>query len=267
MIIWLVTYQKAIDSKRVNSMEYEYIQQDEEILDRLDVANKPVEKPLSIAKCLSSRHAWAFIFGKLLTDGVWWFYLFWAPLYLSDTYGYASDSPMGMALIFTIYLISLLSVIGGYMPSYLTDKNNITPDQARLKTMLIFACIQLLGIVETRLGSFSPWIHVIIIGILGAAHQSWSANLFSIVGDSFPKRSIATVVGIGGFAGGMSAFLTMRVSGSLFIYADQLKEEFVFFGNTGKHGAYTMIFCSLSILYLLAWAIIKFVYSSGKKQE
>ncbi len=262
MILWLAVYEKAIDSKRVNSIEYEYIQQDEETLDRLDDSSDKKEKPMPLRECLSSRHAWAFIIGKFLTDGAWWFYVFWAPLYLSDTYGYPADSPMGMALVFCIYLICLLSVIGGYMPSYLTNKGNTTPSQARLKTMLIFACIQLIGIFEIRLGSLSPWILVIVIGILGFAHQSWSANLFSIVGDSIPKKSIATVVGIGGFAGGISSYLTMRLCVVFFIYAEQLKDSFIFFGSTVNQGAYTMIFSLFSIIYLIAWAIIKIVYSN-----
>ena len=261
--------ESAGESHRVNISEYNYIQQDtvsasqnynenekdtSEGIDS-DIINDG--KPISFLRCFSYRVTWAFIFGKFMTEGAWWFYLFWAPIYISDTYGYTTDSPMGMALIFTIYLISMLSVIGGYLPTYLTEEFSLTPLQARLRAMLGFACLQLIGLLQMPLGSHSPWVLVIIIGIFGAAHQSWSANLFSLVGDNIPKKSIATVIGIGGCAGGIASYLVMVFTGALLQYAEQMHDTFTFLGYSGKAAAYMMMFSIFSVSYLIGWGIIR----------
>lgn len=251
MFAWLKLYNNANNSSKVNISEYNYIQQDN---NEESVKN---EESISFIRCFSYRITWAFMLGKLMTEGAWWFYLFWAPIYISDTYGYTTDSPMGMALIFTIYLICMLSVIGGYLPTYLSENYALTPHRARLRAMLAFACIQLIGILQLPLGSHSPWILVIIIGIFGAAHQSWSANLFSLVGDNMPKKSIATVIGIGGFAGGMSSYLTMVLSGKLLFYADTMQDAYTFLGYSGKPAAYMTMFCIFSVTYLIGWGIIR----------
>ena len=251
MFLWLRLYNNASNSQWVNISEYNYIQQDE-----TEESSKSEEK-VSFMRCFSYRITWAFMLGKFMTEGAWWFYLFWAPIYISDTYGYTTDSPMGMALIFTIYLICMLSVIGGYLPTYLSEHYALTPSMARLRAMLAFACIELIGILQLPLGSHSPWVLVIIIGVFGAAHQSWSANLFSLVGDNMPKKSIATVIGIGGFAGGMSSYLTMVASGKMLAYADIMQDAYTFLGYSGKPAAYMTMFCIFSVTYLIGWGIIR----------
>lgn len=269
MFAWLMLYESAGESHRVNISEYNYIQQDtvssvqsynENEKDTSDGIDSDIindGKPISFLRCFSYRVTWAFIFGKFMTEGAWWFYLFWAPIYIADTYGYTTDSPMGMALIFTIYLISMLSVIGGYMPTYLTEEFSLTPQQARLRSMLGFACLQLIGLLQMPLGSHSPWVLVIIIGIFGAAHQSWSANLFSLVGDNIPKKSIATVIGIGGCAGGIASYLVMVFTGTLLQYANLMHDTFTFLGYSGKAAAYMMMFSIFSVSYLIGWGIIR----------
>jgi Major Facilitator Superfamily. len=131
-----------------------------------------------------------------MTDGVWWFYLFWTPAYLSSVYGLKSSDPKAQIALFILYAITLLSIIGGWLPSYFVDKKGMNPYAGRMKAMLIFAFLPLLALFAQPLGSYSYWFPIIIIGIAGAAHQAWSANIFSTVGDMFPKSAIATITGI-----------------------------------------------------------------------
>ena len=155
-----------------------------------------------------------------MTDGVWWFFLFWAPAYFSDLYGYTSDSTMGILLILTLYLIvTILSIGGGYLPTYFVEKKGMNPYLGRMRAMLIFACFPLLGLLAQPLGGVSVWWPAILIGFLGAGHQAWSANLFSTIGDMFPKSTIGTITGIGSMAGGIGSFLINMGSGVLFTFA------------------------------------------------
>ena len=114
-----------------------------------------------------------------MTDGVWWFFLFWTPAYLSSVYHL--DSTQSAPQIFTLYFITLLSIFGGWLPTYFVEKKGMNPYAGRMKAMLIFAFFPLLTLMAQPLGHFSVWLPVIIIGIAGAAHQSWSANIFSTI--------------------------------------------------------------------------------------
>ncbi len=255
MAIWLFVYQKPAQNKRVNAAELNYINQDS---DDLEAAKNDDEGPkIGLLKSFKYRQTWAFIVGKFMTDGVWWFFLFWTPAYFSDVYGYTSDSPMGMTLIFILYLITMLSIAGGYLPTYFVDKKGMNPYAGRMRAMLIFAFFPLFGILAQPLGAYSPWFPVILIGILGAAHQSWSANIFSTVGDMFPKSAIATVTGIGGMAGGVGSFLINKGSGVLFTYAENQGAAFTFAGFEGKPAGYMIIFCICAVAYLIGWTIMK----------
>lgn len=263
MAFWLFIYMKPQDNKKMNAAELTYINQDAETDDNPKDAHD--EGPaISFGKCFTFRQTWAFIVGKFMTDGVWWFFLFWTPAYISDVYGYSSDSPMGMALIFVLYLITMLSIAGGYLPTYFVNKLGMNPYAGRMRAMLIFAFFPLLGMLAQPLGHISPWVPIILIGILGAAHQSWSANIFSTVGDMFPKSAIATVTGIGGMAGGVGSFLINKGSGMLFTYAEAQGDKFSFMGFDGKPGGYMIIFCICAVAYLVGWVIMKILVPKYK---
>ncbi|MFI3278798.1 MAG: MFS transporter, partial [Rikenellaceae bacterium] len=201
------------------------------------------------------RQTWAFIVGKFMSDGVWWFFLFWTPAYISDVYGYTSDSGMGMVSIFVIYLITMLSIYGGKLPSIIMNKSSKDPYAARMQAMLIFAFFPLLALFAQPLGEVSIWLPVIIIGIVGAAHSSWAANIYSTVSDMFPKSSVGTIIGIGTTAGGVSSFLINKGSGMLFTYADETSMQFM--GFEGKPAGYFIIFIICSVSYLVGWCIMK----------
>ena len=126
-----------------------------------------------------------------------------------------------------------------------------------MRAMLIFACFPLLGLIAQPMGEYSAWWPAIIIGLLGAGHQAWSANLYSTIGDMFPKSTVATITGIGAMAGGIGSFLINKGSGMLFTYADGQGSAFSFMGFDGKPGAYMIVFCFCSVAYLVGWCIMK----------
>ena len=280
MGLWIFYYKKPHVHPKVNHAELTYIQQDQD--DAKDSSEEKTTK-FTLKQCFTYKQTWAFAFGKFMTDGVWWFYLFWTPAYLSSVY--KMDSTQSAFPLFVLYIITLLSIIGGWLPKYFVDKLKLNPYSGRMKAMLIFAFFPLLALFAQPGGEITYWIPVIIIGIAGAAHQAWSANIFSTVGDMFPKKAIATITGIGGMAGGIGSFIINKGSGVLFDYAHKtwttvdgipLLQKFPkfateripdhFFEDLQKSGAvisdginkgYMIIFSICAVTYLIAWFVMK----------
>ena len=253
---WIFLYDKPADSKFVNEAELNYMNQDD-ITEETETVEKE-EKQLSIGKAFTFRQTWSFAFGKFMTDGVWWFFLFWAPAYFSDQFGYTSDSGMGIALIFTLYaIVTVVSMFGGYLPKLFVEKKGMNPYQGRMLAMLIFAFLPVLALFAQPMGQYSAWWPAIIIGFVGAGHQAWSANIFSTTGDMFPKSAVATITGIGAMAGGVGSFLINKGSGILFTYAAEQGSAFTFMGFEGKPAGYMIIFCVCAIAYLIGWSVMK----------
>ena len=255
MGFWVFYYKKPEANPKVNAAELAYINQDDLLAEKNAAGEVVEEKKLSFAKCFSYKQTWAFVFGKFMTDGVWWFYLFWMPAYLSEVYNIKSSDTEGQLAIFVLYAITLLSIFGGWLPTFFVDKKKMNPYEGRMKAMLIFAFFPLLALLTQPLGHISYWIPVIIIGIAGAAHQSWSANIFSTIGDSFPKKAIATITGIGGLAGGIGATIINKSSGVLFDYSAQTQMRFM--GFQGIEAGYFIIFSFCAVAYLIAWVVMK----------
>lgn len=256
MGFWIFIYKKPEAHPKVNKAELQYIAQDT-VQDGANLANgKPkVAAKLSFVQCLKYKQTWAFAFGKFMTDGVWWFYLFWTPAYLSSVYGLKSSDPKAQLALFVLYMITLLSIVGGWLPSYFVNKKGMNPYAGRMKAMLIFAFFPLLALLAQPLGAYSYWFPIIIIGIAGAAHQAWSANIFSTIGDMFPKSAIATVTGIGGMAGGIGSFLINKGSGKLFDFAGNTQMQFL--GFKGEEAGYLIIFSICAVAYLIGWIVMK----------
>ena len=246
MGFWVFMYDKPEKSKHVSKAELDYIHQDDaENVSAAASASEKDELKIPFWKCFTYRQTWSFIVGKFFTDGVWWFYLFWAPAYFSDTYGYASSSKEAITLIFTLYaIVTVLSIFGGYLPKLFVEKRGMNPYNGRMLAMLIFA--------------FFP---------LFALHQAWSANLFSTIGDMFPKSAIATITGIGGMAGGIGSFLINKGAGALFTHSEEMGEAFTFLGFSGKPAGYMIVFCICAVAYLIAWAIMKSLVPKYKPIE
>ncbi|WP_455593185.1 MFS transporter [Bacteroides sp.] len=254
MGFWVFMYSAPAKSKHVNKAELEYIEQDKHEVGGTHVEEKD-EKKMGFWQCFNYKQTWAFAFGKFMTDGVWWFFLFWTPSYLFTQFDIKTSSGLGMGLIFTLYAITMLSIYGGKIPTIIINKTGMNPYAARMRAMLIFAFFPLLVLLAQPLGTISPWFPVILIGIGGAAHQSWSANIFSTVGDMFPKTAIASITGIGGMAGGIGSMILQKVAGNLFVYAD--KTGMTFMGFSGKPAGYFIIFCVCAVAYLIGWVVMK----------
>ncbi len=258
MGVWVFVYDKPEKSKYVNAAELEYIRQDKLIEASAETAEKP--KKLGILKALKYRQTWAVIAGRFMADGVWWFFLFWTPSYLNTQFGIKTTEPLGMALIFTLYAITMLSIIGGKLPTVFIDKairrgKGFDPYSARMKAMLIFALFPICVLLAQPLGTFSPWFAVVLIGIGCAAHQSWSANVYTTVGDMFPNSAVATVTGIGGMAGGISSMIMQKSAGELFVWSDKVGLQFL--GFEGKPAGYFIIFCICAFAYVIGWLLMK----------
>jgi len=286
MGFWLFMYKKPHVHPLVNKAELDYINQDSIAETAANNNVEKIDKKISFIDSFKYKQTWAFAFGKFMTDGVWWFYLFWTPAYLSSVYGLKSNNPKAQILLFILYAITLLSIIGGWLPSYFVGKKGMNPYAGRMRAMLIFAFFPLLALLAQPLGFYSPWFPVIIIGIAGAAHQAWSANIFSTVGDMFPKSAIATITGIGGMAGGIGSFLINKGSGELFDFArkswttvngqalsaikpewvtanfklsDGMLKELAAGGANvvnGVNTGYMIIFSICAVAYLIGWLVI-----------
>ncbi len=256
MGVWMFYYRKPAENPYVNQAELAYIEQDNKTKGETAREKAEVEDSetatIPFLKCFKYPQTWAVFFGKFMTDGVWWFFLFWIPAYISDVYGFASDTGTAQMLIFVLYALTMLSIYGGKLPTIIIERTGKNPYAARMQAMFIFALFPLLALFAQPLGAYSYWWPVIIIGIAGAAHQSWSANIYSVVGDMFPKSTIATIIGIGGMAG---SFLINLFSGKLFDYAAETNMTFM--GFEGKPAGYFIIFCICGVAYLIGWCIMK----------
>jgi ACS family hexuronate transporter-like MFS transporter len=258
LTFWLIMYERPDQQKRLSEAELAYINSDrdenlpdKEILKgstpdpQAGVAPVPVEK-VSWLKLLSYKQTWAFTFGKFMTDGVWWFFLFWLPAYLKDQYG-MTGTEIALPLTVLYSLTMFGSIGGGWFPMYFIRKG-YQPYDGRMKAMLMIALIPLVVLAAQPLGGISFWMPVILIGIGASAHQAWSANIFTTVSDMFPKRAVASVVGIGGMAGGIGGVLVTKLGGALFDHYKGLGHI-----ETG----YSIMFVICAVAYLIAWAVMK----------
>lgn len=261
MGFWQFMYNKPHENSRVNEAELEYINQDDTEEEKI-VRKSKNEPQIPFLNTFKYKQTWAFIVGKFMTDGVWWFFLYWTPAYLSDVYGLTSDTTTAKLLLFVLYAITMLSIIGGWLPTYFVDKKGMNPYAGRMRSMLIFAFFPILTLFAQPLGAYSYWFPVIIIGIACAAHQAWSANIFSTVGDMFPRSSIATITGIGGMAGGLGSFVINKSSGVLFDFAEVTNMKFM--GFEGIKSGYFIIFSICAVAYLIGWTIMKLLVPQYK---
>ena len=271
MFFWQFMYDKPEKSKHVNQEELAYIHQDDEktvIPSEASESPAAEEKSIPMLQCFAYKQTWSFAIGKFLTDGVWWFFLFWAPAYFQDQFNAPASSPLGQGLIFTLYaIVTVISLFGGYLPKLFVEKKGMHPYTGRMLAMLIFAFFPLVALAAQPMGAMSPWWPAILIGLAGAGHQAWSANIFSTVGDMFPKSTIASITGIGAMAGGIGSMIIQKVAGNLFTYAEGQGAAFHFMGFEGKPAGYFIMFCFCGLAYLLAWILMKSLVPKYKPVE
>jgi ACS family hexuronate transporter-like MFS transporter len=244
LIFWQKYYHTPAAHPKITPDELAYINSDIEPV-AMNEAPK-AEKKYTWGMLLGYKQTWAFSIGKLLTDPIWWFYLFWLPDFLESQYGLkGTQIALPVAAVYTLSVIG--SVGGGWVPLKLIS-NNWSVFRARKTSMLIYAFLVLPILFAQYLGSINMWLAVLVIGIAAAAHQAWSANIFTTVSDMFPKHTVGSVTGIGGMFGAIGGILlSLLVQKNLFVYYRSINQIEV---------AYYIMFAVCALSYLLAWLIM-----------
>ena len=240
IILWWIYFDVPAKQKRVGKAEFDYIHSDAP-----DQANEEGTR-ISWRKILGYRQTWSFVLGKMMTDPVWWFYLFWIPSFFNTTYGL--DLKSSAIHISTVYVVSSFgSILGGYLSGFFIKKG-WPVYKARKITMLIFAfCV--VPVVFVQYIS-NVWGAVALISLGAAAHQAWSANIYTTASDMFPKRAVSSVIGVGGMGGSLGGILFPFFIGWILDY----------YGAIGsKTVGYNIIFIICGSAYLLAWLVMHFL--------
>lgn len=244
LIFWFIFYEIPSKQKRLSKEEYDYIHDEKIVVTENNQESE--EKNVSWIKLLKYKQTWAFICGKFMTDGIWWFFLFWLPKYLEVQFNMkGTDIALPLSVLYSMTMVG--SIFGGWFPIYFIRKGYTAYD-GRLKAMFFIALFPLVVLLAQPLGYITFWIPVLLIGIGASAHQAWSANIFTTVSDMFPKKAIGSIVGLGGMAGGIGGVLVSKLGGYLFDYFETL-------GNIQT--GYTIMFVICAVAYLLAWSVIK----------
>jgi MFS transporter, ACS family, hexuronate transporter len=248
LIFWYWLYDIPARQVRLSKAEFDYIHSDEESKPVQDVGVPTAKVPW--LKLLGYRQTWAFFVGKFMTDGIWWFYLFWLPDYLRKQFGMTTQELR--VPTFIVYGVAIFgSIYGGSIPlSFM--KKGMPVYRARMLAMLIIAVFPLTVLSTQYFGDvahFGKMAAVLAVGTICvgvAAHQAWSANLFTTVSDMFPKKAVGSVVGIGTTAGGIGGVIVQKLAGRLTdVYAST------------PQTAYLIMFVVCALSYLTAWVIIK----------
>jgi ACS family hexuronate transporter-like MFS transporter len=265
-LLWLIFWYRHYDSPaaklqkgELGKAEFDFIHSDPEEA----VAGKVA--PVRWRSLLRFRQTWAFVVGKFLTDPVWWFYMFWLPAFLNEENarqlaafvalnpGYAGEPSavpgyiswtLAVAVVYTISTAG--SIFGGWLPKHFAQRG-MDLNRARKLSMFLFALGPLTVLFASRLGEIHIWYAVLTIGIAAAAHQAWSANIFTTVSDMFPKRAVASVTGIGGMAGAIGGILIARAAGLLLGHYTALGKIEVGYG---------FMFMICGTAYIVAWGLM-----------
>ena len=251
LILWFIYYEVPSKQARLSQAEFDYIHSDK---DEIENDNSP---KLSWAKLLTFKQTWAFAIGKFLTDPIWWFYLFWLPDFLKKQY-HLSNQGVALPTALVYIIASFGSIFGGYLPMKLIE-NGMPVFKARKTSMLIYACCVTPIVFAQLAGDINMWFAVLVIGLAAAAHQAWSANIFTTVSDMFPKSSTASVTGIGGLFGGL---------GGIMLSALVQKKMFVYYESIGQiQTAYYIMFFICGAAYLIGWFIMHLLVPKMKRVE
>ncbi|MCW3125088.1 MAG: transporter [Bacteroidetes bacterium] len=252
LIFWYFFFVLPRAHKKISQAELNFIESDK-VPDKETATDAGPKQ--SWGELLKLKQTWAFAAGKLLTDPIWWFYLFWLPDFFESIYHIKiTGASMPVAVV---YILSTFgSVGGGWLPLYLINNKGWPVHKARKVSMFIYALCVLPIVFALLLSAINIWLVVCVIGLAAAAHQAWSANLMTTVSDVFPGRSTASVMGIGGMFGAIGGILL-----SMFVQ----KDLFTHYRAAGHiETAYYIMFFVCASAYLLAWLIMHFMI--GKRQ-
>lgn len=280
-LIWLFFWYKMyaspaekVKTGHLTQAEFDYIHSDKDETE--EAKNDIKQERVPWLKLLTFRQTWAFFFGKFLTDPIWWFYMFWLPAFLNgenarkiaefmtNNPGYTGEQsdipgiiswPFAVAIVYTVSTVG--SIFGGWLPKRFIN-NGMATFKARKMSMFIYALFPLLVLFASRLGQINTWYAVFTIAIACAAHQAWSANIFTTVSDMFPKKAVASVTGIGGMAGAFGGILIAWAAGLLLKHFTEL----------GKiELGYGILFIVCGLAYVLAWILMHFLVPKMKRVE
>ncbi|HSV10369.1 MAG TPA: MFS transporter [Hanamia sp.] len=250
LILWFIFYEVPAKEKRLSVQEFNYIHSDNDEPAKEEIKGARI----SWAKLLSYKQTWAFAIGKFLTDPVWWFYLFWLPDFLESQY-HLTITQIAVPVA-AVYMLSTIGSIGGGWLPLAMIRRGAPVFRARKISMLVFAFLVVPILFAQVAGNVNMWLAVLIIGLAAAAHQAWSANIFTTVSDMFPKSATASVTGIGGMFGGVGGILL-----SLLVQ----KNMFVYYRSIGQiNTAYYIMFAICAGAYLLAWVIMQLLVPKMK---
>jgi ACS family hexuronate transporter-like MFS transporter len=235
LIFWYAMYERPERAKRLKKAELDYI-----LSDPVDVVSEKVRW----VELLKFRQTWAFVIGKFMTDPVWWFYLYWLALFLNNNFGLTLT---GLALpLIVVYMMTSIGSIGfGYLSGAMI-KRGVEVSKARRFAMLVCALLVVPVVIAANVTSM--WLAVFIIGVAAAAHQGWSANIFTTASDMFPKKAVGSVVGLGGFAGSVGGMILLTTSG------------YIVEGT----GSYIPLFIICGSAYLIALGIMTLLLRNAK---
>jgi MFS transporter, ACS family, hexuronate transporter len=238
IVFWVLFYDRPENHKKVSKAELEYILS--------DPAEPPSEK-VPWLKLLKYRQTWAFVLGKFMTDPIWWFYLYWLPKFLNKNYG-LTITDLGLPLIAIYTMTSIGSIGGGWLSSRFI-KGGMEVNRSRTLVMLICA----MSVVPIVFASQATelWLAVGLIGLAAAAHQGWSANIFTTASDAFPKKAVGSVVGMGGMAGSVGGMVFSTSAGFILEWT----------------GSYLSLFIISGSAYLIALGLMKLLTANAKPVE
>jgi MFS transporter, ACS family, hexuronate transporter len=240
LALWLALYRDPGKHRRVSEAELALIRRDHEPVHTVRVP---------WLHLLTKRAALAFVLGKVLTDAVWWFYLYWTPDFLHRKYA-LNLTDLGPPLV-VIYLVSDLGSIGGGWLSSALISQGWTVTNAR-KTAMLTCAVAVLGACFIPLAGGRLWLAIALISLAAAAHQGWSANLFTMVSDTFPRSSVASVIGLGGFGGALAGMVAAPAIGHWLQWS---------------HDFYAPLFVGAGLAYLVALAAIHFLLPQFNRMQ
>ena len=259
LIFWGIFYgtpQKMLDKGKLSQAEYNYIHSDLDGIAENNNDNKADKADkISWFKLLTYRQTWSFVVGKFCTDGVWWFLLFWLPTYVRQQFcvGMTPEKTASYVMLsnFIVFGIAIFgSVYGGSISMTFMNKG-WEAYRSRMTSLLIIAFVPLALLATQHLASYGIVFAIAVICLGGAAHQAWSANLYTTVSDMFPKKAVGSITGIGTAAGGIGGVLIQLLAG----YLD---------GTLSTGVAYSIMFSVCAFAYLLAWSLMKLLVPKFK---
>jgi ACS family hexuronate transporter-like MFS transporter len=218
VIAWWVFYERPEANKKLSKAELSYIQSDPQ---------EAGGKKIPWLQILGYRETWAFIIAKFMTDPIWWFYLYWLPKFFNKEYG-LNLSQLGLPLIVIYTMTTVGSIGGGWLSSYYINRG--WPINKARKMVMLICALCIVPIIFASVVN-NLWLGVLFIGLAAAAHQGWSANLFTTSSDMFPKNAVGSVVGLGGMAGSVGGMLFATSTGIILQMTGSYLALFVFSGT------------------------------------